>query len=191
MARYRQANQTCSFMPALLYSTEVQLHISELCSTFKGELMRSFRCSLQCEFNWILTSSQPNSSAQAASCSGPAPQPPTCCSGPNTRATHEPLPCLWRSTQPLPCLRCTTNPLSTRPTHERLQQQPGSLQCTPTDPLATSPRPTRCTQVWPPVMMCVCVYHGFFFLHCIFNVWSLTSHYPLSFKSHRRSFSLY
>ncbi len=144
--------------------------------------MGSFRCLLQCGFHLIVSSSQPNTSAQAASCSSPAPQPSACCSGPNTRTTHEPFPCLWSSAQPLSRLRCATNPLSPRPTHQRLQQPPGSLQCTPTDPLPASPRPARCTQVrlpvtvWLPVHVCVCIVQ--FVLHCICDVLSLTSHPP-------------
>lgn len=95
---------------------------------------------------------QPNPSAQAAFWISSSANPTTSCSGPNTRTTHEPPGFLWGSTQPFSCLRCTANPLTPRSTHERVQQHPGSLRRTSTDPQSTSSHPTRCPQVWLPLI---------------------------------------
>ncbi|GAA6218174.1 dynamin-2-like [Lates japonicus] len=102
---------------------------------------------------WIQEAS-PTPQRRPPPAAAPPPQPSACCSGPNTRTTHEPFPCLRSAAQPLSRLRCTTNPLSPGPAHQRLQQWPGSLQRTPTDPLPARPHPTRCTQPkTPPALL--------------------------------------
>lgn len=100
---------------------------------------------------------QPNHSAQAATLRCRGPESSTRRSGPDTRTTHEPLSSLWCSSQPIPSLWCTADPLSPGPTHQRFQQQPGSIQRPPTDPLPASPHPTWCSQVRLLVMIFWCI----------------------------------
>lgn len=121
---------------------------------------------------FFLSSSQPNPSAQAPSSIYCAAHPSACSSGPNTRTTYEPFACLWSPSQPFSRIWCTTNPIASRATHERLQQLPGSLQRTPTDPLPAQPHSARCTQVSVSLyhQCCICLLCCFFIFSHISNL---------------------
>lgn len=119
---------------------------------------------------------QPNSPAQATPRNSPTPEPSACCSWLNTGTSYESFSFLWNSSEPLARLWCTPDPISTRATHQCLQQQPGSLQCAPTDPISTSSCPPWCTKV--------CFYHRLYSFFCGY-VFAAS---PF-FNRHRRHFS--
>lgn len=122
---------------------------------------------------------QPNHSAQAAALRCRGPESSARRSGPDTRTSHEPLSSLWCTSQPIPGLRCTADPLSPGPTHQRFQQQPGSIQRPPTDPLPTSPHPTWCSQVWLFVIISFFLgVYNFLELFVIYFVTNLLSSLP-------------